>query len=133
MIPESLFDLLEIEQTIYPSTTYKLDLQTKRIGSKIDGIEAAVQAATKIFLTERYANVIYSGDYGIELEFLVGKDYDFIVADLQRRIEEAFLPDDRFEAVTDVTFEKTGLNSMLVNCSIQTIQGAFTISTEVQI
>lgn len=132
MIPESVMDLTSLEQTVYPSTTYKLDLQTKRIGRKIDGIDAAMQAVTKIFMTERYAHVIYSGDYGIELESLIGKEFDFVESDLRRRIEEAILPDDRIQGITELTTERSGKNNLIVNCTVQTVDGAFTISTEVE-
>ena len=132
MIPESVMDLTSLEQTTYPSTTYKLDLQTKRIGRKIEGIEAAMQAVTKIFMTERYAHVIYSGDYGIELESLIGKEFDFVESDLRRRIEEAISPDDRIQGITELTTERSGKNNLIVNCTVQTVDGAFTISTEVE-
>jgi hypothetical protein len=132
MIPESVMDLTSLEEKVYPSTTYKLDLQTKRIGRKIDGIEAAIQAVTKIFMTERYAHVIYSGDYGIELESLIGKDFEYVESDIRRRIEEALSPDNRIQGITELTTERSGKNNLIVNCTVQTVDGAFTISTEVE-
>lgn len=132
MIPESVMDLTSLEEKVYPSTTYKLDLQTKRIGRKIDGIEAAIQAITKIFMTERYAHVIYSGDYGVELESLIGKEFEYVESDIRRRLEEAVAPDDRIQGITELTTERSGKNNLVVNCTIQTVDGAFTISTEVK-
>lgn len=132
MIPESVMDLTSLEEKVYPSTTYKLDLQTGRIGRKIDGLEAAIQAVTKIFMTERYAHVIYSGDYGVELESLIGKEFEYVESDIRRRLEEAVTPDDRIQGITDLTTERSGKNNLIVNCTVQTVDGAFTISTEVE-
>lgn len=132
MIPESNnIDLTEVEQVTYPSTTYKIDFVNKTISKKIDGQEAAVQAVTKIFSTERYRHVIYSGNYGIQLENLIGKDYDYIVSELKRRLEDAISTDDRFIRVDNFSIEKTGINSLLVNCTVVSIEGAFDISLEV--
>jgi hypothetical protein len=133
MIPENAMNLTALERTVYPSTTYKLDLQSKRIGRKIDGLEAAMQAVTKVFLTERYANVIYSGNYGVELESLIGKDFDYVMADLQRRLEEAVLGDDRIQSISSLTANKTGKNDLSVSCTVKTVEGSFTVSTEVEL
>ena len=71
--------------------TYKVDSYNKRIIGTTDGQPAIEQAILKNFDTERFAYVIYSKNYGIELEKYIGKDYDFIRSDLQRAIEELSL------------------------------------------
>lgn len=131
MIPASAFDITELETVDYPSTTYKLDLVTKRIGSKISGQDAAMQAVTKVLLTERYSRVIYSGNYGIEFEDLIGKNYDYVVADLKRRLESALLVDDRIQEITGLTFTMQTDSSLIISFTVVTIEGAFNISTEV--
>lgn len=132
MIPESNnLNLTEVEQVTYPSVTYKIDFVNKSISKKIDGQEAAIQAVTKIFSTERYRNVIYSGNYGVQIENLVGKDYDYVVSELKRRLEDAISTDDRFIRIDNFSVEKTGINSLLVNCTIVSVEGAFDISLEV--
>ena len=131
MIPEAALNLTELETTQYPSTTYKLDLATKRIGSKISGQDAAMQAVTKVLLTERYSRVIYGGNYGIEFEDLIGKNYDYVVADLKRRLESALLVDDRIQEITGLAFTMQTDSSLTVSFTVVTIEGAFNISTEV--
>lgn len=133
MIPESVLDLTQLEQTVYPSTTYKLDLQNKTIGRKIDGIEAAMQSVTKIFMTERYENVIYSGNYGIELESLIGKDFEYAESEMQRRLEDAISTDERIQSISELKMERSGKNNLIVSCTVSTVEGAFTVSTEVEI
>ena len=131
MIPESALNLTELETMQYPSTTYKLDLTTKRIGSKISGQDAAMQAVTKVLLTERYSRVIYSGNYGVEFEDLIGKDYDYVTADLKRRLESALLVDDRIQEISALTFSKNEDSSLTVSFTVRSVEGAFNISSEV--
>ena len=106
MIPESVMDLTQLEETVYPSTTYKLDLQNKTIGKKIDGIE---------------------------LEDLIGKDFEYAESEMQRRIEDALLVDDRFQSIRELTMQRSEKNNLIVSCTVQTVEGAFTVSTEVEI
>lgn len=133
MIPTSTLNITELETTQYPSTTYRLDLSTKRIGSKIDGQEAVMQAVAKVLLTERYSHVIYSGNYGIEFEDLVGKNYDYVVSDLKRRIENALHADDRIFDVSALTFSKRDDSSLAVSFTVTSVEGTFNISTEVML
>ena len=87
----------------------------------------------KILYTERYAYVIYSSQYGVELDRLIGKDYDFIVSDLERTITEALLADDRILGITDFVAEQTAIDRMAVSFRVNSVVGATNISTEVQI
>lgn len=131
MIPESTLSLNELEVTQYPSTTYALDLNTKRIGSKISGKEAITQAIIKMLSTERYSRVIYSGDYGSELESLIGSDYDYVVADLKRRIESALLVDDRIQGISSLTLSENQDSSLTTSFTVQSLEGELNVSMEV--
>ena len=131
MIPEQEVDLTNLEVVSQPSLTYKLDFERKRIGSKIDNEEAIMQLVMKILYTERYAYVIYSSQYGVELDRLMGKDYDFIVSDLERTITEALLADDRILSVTDFQANKIGIDKMEVSFTVNSIAGSVNINTEV--
>lgn len=133
MIPEQQVDLTNLEVISQPSLTYKLDFERKRISGKIDNEEAIRQLVMKILYTERYAYVIYSSQYGVELDRLIGKDYDFIVSDLERTITEALLADDRILGITDFVVEQTAIDRMAVSFRVNSVVGATNISTEVQI
>lgn len=133
MIPEQQVDLTNLEVVSQPSLTYKLDFERKRISGKIDNEEAIRQLVMKILYTERYAYVIYSSNYGVELERMVGKDYDFIVSDLERTISEALLVDDRILDVVDFEMVKTGLDTMSAKFKVISILGDANIETEVNI
>ena len=133
MIPEQQVDLTNLEVVSQPSLTYKLDFERKRISGKIDNEEAIMQMVMKILYTERYAYVIYSPQYGVELDRLIGKDYDFIVSDLERTITEALLADDRILSITDFVTEQTAIDRMTATFTVNSIVGSANINTEVKI
>lgn len=131
MIPEQQVDLTNLEVVNQPSLTYKLDFERKRISGKIDNEEAIRQLVMKILYTERYAYVIYSSQYGVELDRLIGKDYDFIVSDLERTITEALLADDRILSITDFVAEQTAIDKMTATFTVNSVVGSVNINTEV--
>lgn len=133
MIPESNIDLTSVEIDNQPSLTYFLDFNKKRIRGKIDNETAIMQLVKKILYTERYAYVIYSGNYGVELERLIGKDYDFIVADVERTIKDALLVDDRIISVSDFKIEKTNIDNMDISFKVNSIMGQANIDLGVNL
>lgn len=133
MIPEQNANLTILEEQIQPSRTYHLDLVRKRVTSMIDGPDAIIQAVRKILYTERYAYVIYSSQYGVELDRLIGQEYDFIVSDIKRTLTEALLVDNRITGLENFEMEKTGLDTMEVNFLVNSIEGEINFSTEVKI
>jgi len=133
MIPEQEVNLTNLEVVNQPSLTYRLDFERKRLSGKIDNEDAIMQLVMKILYTERYAYVIYSSQYGVELDRLIGKEYDFIVSDLERTITEALLADDRILSITDFTTEQTEIDRMTASFRVNSVIGATNISTEVQI
>lgn len=131
MIPEQVIDLTDLEIENQPSLTYKLDFERKRIGGMIDNEQAIMQMVMKILYTERYAYVIYSSQYGVELDRLIGQDYNFIVSDLERTITEALTADDRVIDITDFQINKIGIDKMEVSFTVNSVVGSANINTEV--
>lgn len=134
MIPvsNSVFSL-DLNAASPPSKSFKLDSANDSITRKIDGIEAVRQAVFKILNTERYLYPIYSWDYGVELSDLFGEPYDYVCAELERRICEALECDDRINSVDEFNFlhEKNGVVS--VSFSVHSIFGSFDDHLEVNI
>jgi hypothetical protein len=131
LIPEQTIDLTNLEVENQPTRTYKLDFERKRIGGMIDNEQAIMQMVMKILSTERYAYVIYSSQYGVELDRMIGQDYDFIVSDLERTITEALTADDRVIDITDFQTNKIGIDKMEVSFTVNTFDGSVDIETEV--
>lgn len=123
----------ELEDDRLPSFTYKLDLNSKRIVGKIDDILAIEQAVIKLLNTERYRDVIYSDDYGIELINLIGKNYDFVIANLPRIITEALSVDDRILGIEDFTVVEKTSDYIAIKFTVNTISGNLEFVKEVKV
>lgn len=107
MIPDYDQDNLLTDFTITsdPDKTYVLKTESNRILGKVEGTEAIRQAVYKILNTERYAYAIYSWDYGIELQDLIGKPIPYALASLESRITDALTQDDRISSVDSFAFK----------------------------
>jgi phage baseplate assembly protein W len=105
MIPKVNDDLIaDFEIQSQPTKTYKMNIDDDTITKKTNDLEAIKQAVYKILNTERYQYVIYSWNYGIELQDLFGMPLPYVYPELKRRITEALLADDRITNVSDFTF-----------------------------
>ena len=113
------------------SRTYKLNPETGIIVGMTDGLDAIKQAVHKIMRTERFQYLIYSADYGSELLSLIGQDRHLYKSELNRRIEEALLQDDRVNAVENLRIEFME-DSTLVWFTVVTPYGNFQANQEVK-
>lgn len=131
MIPQRLIDVeLKVTENIETSRTYKL--HTSKIQGYCDELEALEQAIYKEFNTEKYEYPIYSFNYGIDIESLLGKDSTYVRIELKRRIQERLLQDDRIKNVDNFKFDISG-DKMLCTFDVHSIYGDITISKEVNI
>lgn len=112
------------------SRTYRIDWEKGRIAGFVDGLEAVKQAVFLILHTERYRYLIYTPDYGSELEGLIGRDPLFVQSELKRRIREALMQDDRIEDVTNFDFQFNE-DAVTVRFTVVTTFGNFTEVTEI--
>lgn len=119
-----------IKEETLVSRTYLLDRKTGVISSYIDELDAVVQSVYKMLNTERFESVVYSWDYGIELMDLIGEDFDYINEQLELRIEECLLQDERIIEVSDFDIKQNKEN-IVANFVITTIFGEVEITKEV--
>lgn len=115
-----------------PSKTYKLNVDTQTIVGHCDGREAVEQAIYLILNTERFEWVIYSWAYGSELQGFFGKPVPYVVAELQRRIKEALLQDDRINGVDRFAVTRNG-GKLTVTFDVMTEKGVIPARKEVTI
>lgn len=131
MIPQSNIDVeLSLDESIETSRTYRM--VGDRIQGYTDGLDALKQAIYKVLNTERYEYPIYSFNYGIELESLLGKDPIYVQIELKRRIRECLLQDDRITEVDNFRFEVAG-DTIKCTFDVHSIFDNFTASREVTI
>lgn len=89
-----------------PTKTHRMELyEGNYILGFVDSLKAIEQAIYKILRTERYKYIIYSWNYGIELEDLFGMPVEYCVVELERRISDALLQDNRITAVNGFEFD----------------------------
>lgn len=134
MSDELLNDFEVVEQ---PSHTYKMILPIKddevaKFKGKTDELDAVRQAVYKILNTERYTYPIYSWNYGIELVDLFGQPIPWVYPELERRITEALVWDDRITSVTEFEFNNVK-NEVHASFTVNTIFGSFNQSLVVGI
>mgnify|MGYP000943452811 FL=1 len=125
MIPQ--IDVKDVETSELPSKTWKLDLTNNRISGFIDGIDAVAQSAFMSLKTERYEHLIFSWQYGSELNTLVGKDSDYAYSEAKRMIKDALSTDTRITDVRDFSAENG-----IIYFTIDTIFGSRAAQTEVK-
>jgi len=88
-----------------PSKTFKLNIEKNKVDGICDDVEALKQAIFLILNTERYEHLIYSRNYGVELNDLIGEPISYVIPELERRITEALIQDDRIENVDNFEFQ----------------------------
>lgn len=132
MIPQNNA-LSELRLEEQPSLTYQMDRGRERIVTMCDNLDAVQQAIYKILNTERYNCPLYSWNYGIELQDLIGRPTNYCSLELERRITEALIQDDRIERVSDFQFEYPQKGIILVSFTVSTTKGILTMQKEVSI
>jgi len=120
---EERFVLIQPEPR--PSRTYALDFDSGEFtGHKIDGMDALRQFIRKAIITARYRYFIYNGQYGCELDSLLGQDIsqELLKSEITRVITEALIYDDRIEAVRRFQIVRKA-DELYVSFQVQTRDG----------
>lgn len=134
MIPSNNFNTLvediEKNSSTYRNKTYKIDFKNKTISGYVDGLEAVKQTVYSILNSERYEYLIYSFDYGVELQDLIGEDMLYVKADIHRRVEEALKQDDRVVSVDNPQITEEG-DCLYYRATVTTIYGDLEVKKEV--
>lgn len=129
MLPRGYIEnISDIELEIIPTKTYKWF--GEKIQGKVDGIEAIKQAILKMLNTERYQNLIYSANYGIETVDLIGMPTKRVCMELKSRVMDCLLQDDR---ILDVVNFEHNINktSVLLKFTVKTHYGEVKTQKEV--
>ena len=113
----------EIDVVTMPSKQHRMDLDKNRILGTCDNLEAVKQSVFKILNSERYKYLIYSWNYGIELMDLYGKPPMFVCPEIENRVKEALLQDDRITGVDEFEFDISKKGVVSVTFTVHTIFG----------
>ena len=113
----------DLEMETEPSVNYKMNIKQDIINGTVDEFEAMKQVIYKILNTERYQYIIYSWNYGIELMDLFGMPVIYVIPELERRITEALIQDERIESVDDFEFDSSEKRTVKASFTVHTIFG----------
>lgn len=123
MLPASDIDLSRgIVFQDQPSLTWIADPVTHRIRGRGDGWEAVRQAVEIILHVERFRWQIYTPNFGTDYNGLLGTDPGYAASELQRRLEDAFLPDSRILGLRDFAWSFDGV-SLTASFTVDTVFG----------
>ena len=111
----------DTELELDASRTYRV--LNGRVVGWIDNKQALRQAIEKLLHTERYMYEIYTDEYGIELQALIGENFDLVESEIGRIIKEALLADDRIVSVENIQATKLDSTSLLITFSVESIFG----------
>lgn len=114
----------DLEVETQPSKNYKMYHKQNIVNGFCDELEAMQQVIYKILNIERYQHIIYSWNYGIELLDLIGEPVTYVCPELQRRITEALVQDDRIESVDNFEFDTSEKGTVKVTFTVHTIFGS---------
>jgi len=136
MLPEtpdiSLSDVIEFQD--YPTNTFYIDPITRQVRGMQDGLPAMRQAVEIILGVERYRHEIYTLNSGTELfNGLIGTEYGFVASELRRRIDDAFVPDNRILGTSDWIFEQPDNDTITATFTVNTVFGNFETGATIQI
>lgn len=134
MIPKVNINLSinSIERNIGPSKNHRMDINKELINGYNDLIDGVKQSVFKILNTERYNHYIYSKNYGVELESLFGQPISYVCPEIERRITEALIQDDRIVSVDSFSFDIKEKRKVNVTFIVNTIFGDFESVKEVR-
>ncbi len=105
MLPQSNIDLSRgIVFQDQPSLTWIADPVTNRLRGRGDNWEAVRQAVEVIVHVERFKWQIYTPNFGTDYDGLLGTEPGYAASELRRRLEDAFLPDDRVLGIKDYAY-----------------------------
>ncbi len=113
----------ELQFEEQPSKNYKMHFDLSFINGFRDELDAMTQVVYKILNTERYLFVIYSHNYGIELLDLYGEPVSYVCPEVERRITEALVQDDRINSVDDFNFDLSQKGKISVTFTVHTVFG----------
>lgn len=133
MLPQTNINLFNgIVFQDQPSLTWIADSVTNRLRGRGDNWEAVRQAVEVIVNVERFKWQIYTPNFGTDYDGLLGTEPGYAASELRRRLEDAFLPDNRILGIKDYAYTFKDV-SLTVTFTALTVFGDVPGSMEVKL
>lgn len=113
-----------------PSLTWGIDKDTGRIQGEIDGYHAVKQAVEIILNVERFRWQIYLPSSGMQWDGLIGQDPGYVASEVQRRVLDALLMDDRVRGISNFDYTMDG-EDFSASLTVNTVYGSVPATVEV--
>ncbi|MEG2638716.1 MAG: DUF2634 domain-containing protein [Clostridiales bacterium] len=131
MADEGFFNLLPdtniVDEKIKQrSKTYKFNMESKSIKGKIDDKESVIQAIMLRLMTDAKVYQIFSDTYGLAVNDIIGLPRIIVSAEIERRIKETLLQDDRINSICDFSLTPDE-DVAIVKFTVNTIYGITTV------
>lgn len=127
----SIASAIDFKITTQPTKTYALDFENKRIVGKVNKLAAMVQAVRKVLNTYRYAERIYSGDYGSEFGGLIGKPVEYVKAKARAILDDAFSADRRIRGIRKMEITQTQTDEVQIHVYVLTEYGEIYVEHDI--
>lgn len=132
-LPQSEIDLSQgVVFQDQPSLTWIADPVTHRLRGRGDNYEAVRQAVEITVNVERFRWQIYTPNFGIELDGLLGTELGFAASELRRRLEDAFLPDSRILGLSAFAYDFRD-GALTAAVTVDTVFGPVQANVEVML
>lgn len=95
-----------------------------------DGVEALRQTVFMLLQTEAARWAVYPGGFGVELADLFGQPLVYVIPEVERRLREALLRDERILNVENFSFKQQG-SRLLVDFVVKSVYGEMTLAAEI--
>lgn len=102
------------------------------LNGRVDGLEALRQAVNLLLQIEQAEYAIFSSGYGVALADLPGQPMSYVIPEVERRLREALLRDERILAVENFSFAANG-RRLSVGFVIKSIYGELSQTAEVTV
>lgn len=133
MLPQSNIDLSQgVVFQDQPSLTWIADPVTNRLRGRGDNYEAVRQAVEIIVNVERFKWQIYTPNFGTDYDGLLGNEAGYAASELRRRLEDAFIPDNRILGIRDYQWAAAE-DGLTADFTVRTVYGDVASSMEVPI
>ena len=133
MIPKNDGLIPDMEYEEQPSYTFRMNLEKEEVKGNCDDLDAVRQAVYLILNIELYSCTLVSWNYGVELEGLFGMPTTYCIPEIERRITEALMQDDRITKVYNFSFDVPRKGVIHTTFSVDSTAGTINAEKEVTV
>lgn len=122
---------MNVEFITYPVQEWILDEDTSMLKDPSFELQAISQDVKFYLSTERNMYPIMGSNFGVEFLDLIGKDRQYVQAQVKKRVIDALSIDDRITSVSNFKFTKPDMDSLSVSFVVSTKLGDFEMTTDI--